>query len=128
MVVTAPDHSEYPFDVRQVCANLWAGFIDGAGKPFCVYASPDGRMPMLSSFAALEIGGFFRYLSTWFLSVMDRGRKQGLSGFFQRAQWQCWRFMASIHEAMFTAKAYGTPEVFGALVTPISQRLSSTVA
>jgi len=117
-----------PFEVLKVYANHWAGCIEDASRPFCVCAMLASEMPALPPEVAVEVKAFFRFLSTWLTSVMDRGRKEGSLRLSSEPNVEADAFMATVHGAMLSARAYGTPEVFGAILAPTLQRLSSTVA
>lgn len=117
-----------PFEVLEIYANHWADCIEDASRPFCVCAMLASEMPALPPEVAVEVKAFFRFLSKWLTSVMDRGHKEGSLRLSSEPNIEADAFMASVHGAMLSARAYGTPEVFGAILTPTLQRLSSTVA
>lgn len=113
-----------PLEVLKVYAAHWADCIEDASRPFCVCAMLASEMPGLPPEVALEVKAFFRFLSTWLTSVMDRGDKEGSLSLSSAPDIEAEAFMASVHGAMLSARAYGTPEVFGAILAPTLQRLS----
>ncbi len=117
-----------PFEVLKIYAHHWADCIEDASRPFCVCAMLASEMPALPPEVAVEVRAFFRFLSKWLTSVMDRGNREGSLRLSSEPNVEADAFMASVHGAMLSARAYGTPEVFGAILAPALRRLSPTVA
>ncbi|PRA48170.1 TetR family transcriptional regulator [Ochrobactrum sp. MYb68] len=115
-------------EVLKVYADNWAHCIEDASRPFCVCAMLASELPSLPPEVAIEVKAFFRFLSSWLTSLMERGSKEGTLRLSSAPGIEAEAFMASVHGAMLSARAYGTPDVFGAILTPTLQRLSPTVA
>lgn len=114
-----------PDPVAQLRAytGYWQACIADASAPFCVCALLAGQIPVLPDDVALEVRAHFRMLSAWLTSILERGSKQGalrLSG-TPRAEAEV--FMAGIHGAMLSARAYGDPKIFGVITRPLLERL-----
>jgi TetR/AcrR family transcriptional repressor of nem operon len=86
------------------------------------------ELPALPPEVAGEVKAFFRFASTWLTSVMERGSKEGALNLSSEPRVEAEAFMASVHGAMLSARAYGTPEVFATILAPTLKRLSATVA
>lgn len=71
----------------------------------------------------LEVRAHFRSLSAWITSVLERGAKQGVLVLSSDARAEAEMFMAAVHGAMLSARAYGDPEVFGVITEPLFDRL-----
>ncbi|WP_210051705.1 TetR/AcrR family transcriptional regulator [Neorhizobium petrolearium] len=117
-----------PFEILKVYADHWASCIEDASRPFCVCAMLASEMPALPPEVAVEVKAFFRFLATWLTSVMERGCKEGSLRLSSEPKVEAEAFMASVHGAMLSARAYGMPDVFGVILTPTLQRLSPTGA
>ena len=117
-----------PYQVLKVYADHWAGCIEDASRPFCVCAMLASELPALPTDVRTEVTAFFRFLSRWLTSVMERGRMEGSLRLTSEPGVEADAFMASVHGAMLSARAYGTPQVFGAILAPTLQRLSPAVA
>ncbi|MBX5197596.1 TetR/AcrR family transcriptional regulator [Rhizobium sp. NZLR10] len=117
-----------PLALLKTYAGHWAKCIDDASRPFCVCALLASELPALPPEVAEEVKGFFRFLSAWLTSVMERGAKTGALSLSSEPRVEAEVFMASVHGAMLSARAYGTPEVFPTILAPTLQRLSPTVA
>ncbi|NKK63042.1 TetR family transcriptional regulator [Rhizobium leguminosarum bv. viciae] len=117
-----------PLALLQSYAGHWAQCIEDASRPFCVCALLASELPALPPEVAAEVKAFFRFLSAWLNSVMERGARDGSLTLASEPRVEAEAFMASVHGAMLSARAYGTPEVFATILAPTLQRLSPTVA
>ncbi|MBP2446960.1 TetR/AcrR family transcriptional regulator [Rhizobium leguminosarum] len=117
-----------PLALLKTYAGHWAECIDDASRPFCVCALLASELPALPPEVADEVRGFFRFLSAWLTSIMERGARTGALSLSSEPRVEAEVFMASVHGAMLSARAYGTPEVFATILAPTLQRLSPTAA
>ena len=70
-----------------------------------------------------ESRAHFRTLSGWLTSVLDRGVKQGTIVLSGSARAEAEAFMATMHGAMLSARAYGEPTILEAIAKPLIDRL-----
>jgi TetR/AcrR family transcriptional repressor of nem operon len=117
-----------PLQLLKTYAGHWAKCIEDASRPFCVCALLASELPALPPEVAGEVKAFFRFASTWLTSVMERGSKQGAVNLSSEPRVEAEAFMATVHGAMLSARAYGTPEVFATILAPTLERLSPTAA
>ncbi|QEN85864.1 TetR/AcrR family transcriptional regulator [Labrys sp. KNU-23] len=117
-----------PVELLNAYAGFWAKCIEDASISFCVCALLASELPALPPEVAVEVRAFFRFLSAWLTSVMERGSSEGVLNLSSEPRVEAEAFMASVHGAMLSARAYGTPEVFAAILAPTLARLSSTTA
>lgn len=117
-----------PLELLKTYAGHWANCIEDASRPFCVCAMLASELPALPPEVAGEVNGFFRFLSTWLTSVMERGSKEGRLNLSSEPRVEAEAFMAFVHGAMLSARAYGTPEVFTTILAPALERLSPSAA
>ncbi|MDG3441223.1 TetR/AcrR family transcriptional regulator [Nitrospirillum amazonense] len=118
-------HVPDPLGQLRGYAGYWEGCITDASATFCICALLASELPILPEEVALEVRAHFRFLSAWLTSVFERGAQQGqlrLSG-TPRAEAEA--FMAAVHGAMLSARAYGDPKMFGVVTTPLLDRLSA---
>jgi TetR/AcrR family transcriptional repressor of nem operon len=111
-----------PYDILKVYADHWANCIEDASRPFCVCAMLASEMPALPPDVAVEVHAFFRFLSKWLTSIMERGQREGSLTLSNDPKVEADAFMASV----LSARAYGTPDIFGTILSPTLQRLSPT--
>jgi TetR/AcrR family transcriptional repressor of nem operon len=117
-----------PLQLLKTYAGHWAKCIEDASRPFCVCALLASELPALPPEVAGEVKAFFRFASTWLTSVMERGSKEGTVNLSSEPRVEAEAFMATVHGAMLSARAYGTPEVFATILAPTLERLSPTAA
>jgi TetR/AcrR family transcriptional repressor of nem operon len=116
-------------DVSDPCERLraytgyWEACITDATAPFCVCALLASQIPVLPEEVAQEVRAHFRALSAWLTSVLERGAKQGCFQLAGTAKSEAEIFMATVHGAMLSARAYGDAKMFGAVVDPVLKRL-----
>jgi TetR/AcrR family transcriptional regulator, transcriptional repressor for nem operon len=103
--------------------GYWEACITDASAPFCVCALLASEIPVLPDEVTLEVRAHFRALSAWLASVLERGAKQGRFKLAGTAKAEAEIFMATVHGAMLSARAYGDPKMFGAVVHPVLERL-----
>ena len=104
-------------------AGYWETCIADATSPFCVCALLASEMPILPEEIALEVRAHFRALSAWLASVFERGARQGSLSLSAPARAEAEIFMATIHGAMLSARAYGDARMFGEIANPVLARL-----
>lgn len=105
--------------------DYWKTCIGDASAPFCVCALLASELPVLPEEVALEVRSYFRYLSGWITSVLERGVEEGVITLTHPPRVEAEAFMATVHGAMLSARAYGDTTVFGLIMDPQLARLSS---
>ena len=83
------------------------------------------ELPILPEQVALEVRAHFRSLASWLTSVMERGNRKGQLHLSSAAKIEAEGFMATVHGAMLSARAYGDPKMFGVITGPLLDRLSA---
>jgi len=101
-----------PMECIRAYVGFWEGCIDDPSSSFCVCALLAAEIPSLPTQLVLELTGHFKDLAGWLRSVLERGVRQGdiaLDGdVFSESE----TFMATVHGAMLSARAYGDPGIF----------------
>jgi len=113
-----------PLDQLRSYVHNWKACIDDATAPFCVCALLAIELPVLPEEVALQVRAYFRLLSGWLTSVMERGAQQGSITATDTPRVDAEAFMATVHGAMLSARAYGDAAVFGAIMEPQLARLA----
>jgi TetR/AcrR family transcriptional regulator, transcriptional repressor for nem operon len=115
-----------PLDQLRAYTRYWETCITDATAPFCVCALLANELPVLPQEVALEVRAYFRSLSAWLTSVLERGVQQGRLQLVKAPRVEAEVFMATVHGAMLSARAYGDPKMFGLITAPLLERLSGT--
>ena len=105
-------------------ARYWEACIADASAPFCVCALLAGQLPVLPEEVGLEVRAHFRSLSAWLTSVLERGARHGQLQLMSSPRAEAEAFMAAVHGAMLSARAYGDPKIFGVVTGPLLERLA----
>jgi len=116
-----PDSLE---QLRAYC-GYWQKCIADLSAPFCVCALLAGELPVLPEPVALEVRSYFRFLSGSMAATLARGVAQGTIRLAASPQVEAEVFMATVHGAMLSARAYGDTAVFGTIMFSQLARLSS---
>jgi TetR/AcrR family transcriptional repressor of nem operon len=115
-------------DILRAYATHWAKCIEDASRPYCVCALLASELPSLPPEVATEVTAFFRFISSWLTSVMDRGSRQGALILASASEVEAEAFLATVYGAMLSARAYGKPDVFATILQPALSRLTPTVS
>lgn len=112
-----------PPELLRTYAGFWAQCIEDASRPFCVCALLASELPVLPPEVAAEVRAYFRFLSGWLTGVIERGAEQGTLTIAAAPRVEAEAFMATVHGAMLSARAYGDVLTFGMILTPTLQKL-----
>lgn len=118
-------HVSDPAEQLRAYLGFWEKCITDASLSFCVCALLASELPMLPEGVAHEVKAHFRFLSAWLTSVLERGAQQGRFHLASAPRVEAEAFMATVHGAMVSARAYGDPTMFGVITAPLLDRLST---
>lgn len=110
-------------DQLRAYMGYWQSCIADATKGYCVCALLATQIPVLPQDVVVEVRTHFLALSTWLTSVLQRGSEQGNFILTGEARAEAEAFMATVHGAMLSARAYGDPAMFGVITLPLIDRL-----
>lgn len=112
-----------PPELLRTYAGIWARCIKDASMPFCVCALLASEQPALPPEVAVEVRAYFQFLSGWLTGVIERGAEKGTLAISASPRVEAEAFMATVHGAMLSARAYGDASTFGMILTPTLQKL-----
>ena len=115
--------SKGPMDLLRAYVAIWEKCITDGSHPMCVCALLAGEIPALPSEVAAEVRAYFRFLSSWLTSVIGKAAAEGEAKFKGSAKQEAEGFMATIHGAMMSARAFGDTKAFGRVAQPLITRL-----
>lgn len=113
-----------PLELLKAHAAYWTRCIGDGSAPLCTCALLASELPALPPDVAREVRAYFRFLSDWLTRVMERGAETGRLTLSSGARIEAEAFMALIHGAMLSARAHGSPGIFGIILAPTLERLS----
>jgi TetR/AcrR family transcriptional repressor of nem operon len=113
-----------PLEQLRSYAGYWEACIADASAPFCVCALLASQLPVLPEEVGLEVRAHFRFLSAWLTSVLERGARHGQLQLMSSPRAEAEAFMATVHGAMLSARAYGDPKIFGVVTGQLLERFA----
>lgn len=113
-----------PLELLRSYTGYWEACIADASAPFCVCALLASQIPALPEEVGLEVRAHFRSLSAWLTSVLERGARHGQLQLMSTPRAEAEAFMATVHGAMLSARAYGDPKMFAAVTDSLFERLA----
>ncbi|MET0475814.1 MAG: TetR/AcrR family transcriptional regulator [Mycobacterium sp.] len=114
-----------PMDRLTAYIGFWEGCIDDPTTAFCVCALLASEMPLLPPVIAEQLTSHFMALSAWLTSVLAQGADDGSIVLTGTARSEAQTFMATVHGAMLSARAYGDTKVFSAITRTLMERLTA---
>lgn len=112
-----------PAELLRTYAGFWAQCIEDASRPICVCALLACELPALPPQVAVEVRAYFRFLSGWLTDVIERGAAQKTLTISATPRAEAEAFMATVHGAMLSARAYGDVLTFGVIMAPTLRKL-----
>lgn len=118
----------YPDPVDQLRAYIgyWLECIGDATRSYCVCALLATQIPVLPDEIVVEVRAHFQTLSAWLTSIFEQGAQQGCLAVSGDPRAEAETFMATVHGAMLSARAYGDPDMFGTITRPMIERLTAS--
>ena len=113
-----------PLEQLRAYVEHWKRCISDSSVSFCVCALLANELPVLPEEVVREVRAYFRFLSAWLTAVLERGASQGRFVLSSTPATEAEVFMATVHGAMLSARAYGDGEMFGRIMDPQLQRLT----
>jgi TetR/AcrR family transcriptional repressor of nem operon len=116
-------HVQDPLEQLRTYTGYWESCIGDPETSYCLCALLATQIPVLPDEIVFELRAYFRALSAWLTSVLERGARQGSITLTDSAHSEAEALMATVHGAMSSARAYGDPQVFAAITRPAIDRL-----
>ena len=113
-----------PVERLRAYTGYWEACIKDNNAPFCVCAMLAAELPALPADVAAEVRGHFRDLSGWLADVMRKGATEKRLTLSRDAAEEAVSFMATVHGAMLSARAFAQDGVFATIVEPLFDRLA----
>lgn len=112
-----------PVDQLRAYTGYWEKCFVDSSDTFCVCALLAGQLPSIPEEVSAPVRAHFRMLSAWVASVLEKGAAQGHFRLQEPAAVEAEMFIATVHGAMTSARAYGDGKAFAAVVRPALARL-----
>jgi TetR/AcrR family transcriptional repressor of nem operon len=102
----------------------WEGCIRDKSEPFCIAALLAAELPSLPEEVRVEVQKHFLALSGWIRETLEEGAGKGVLKLQGSSEAEAQAFMANVHGAMLSARAFGSCDVYQAVTATALQRLS----
>jgi TetR/AcrR family transcriptional repressor of nem operon len=104
-------------------AGYWERCIADNSAPFCVAGMLAAELPSLPADLAAAVRAHFADLTGWLTGLLKLGVRQGSVTIAASPEEEADAFMSAIYGAMLSARAFGDPERFGAVVETLLSRV-----
>lgn len=111
-------HFLTPSEQLDAYVAYWQKCVVDGTQPFCVCAMLASEMPLVPDEVALEVRVHFENLATWLAVVLKEGAQQGAFWLDASPENEAQMFMASVHGALLSARAFGDAQLFLAIMEP----------
>lgn len=105
--------------------GFWESCIGDPTTAFCVCALLANEIPLLPQELARQVKGHFQALSAWLAAVLEQGANQGNIILNGTSHSEAEMFMATVHGAMLSARAYGDTTIFTTITQTLMERLAA---
>ena len=112
-----------PFKRLFAYVGYWESCIRNNTTPFCICALLAAEIPSLPDEVNSEIRAHFEQLADWLASTLEEGVESGALHLEKSSSVEAEAFMALVHGAMLSARAYGGVDVFTSVVKFALDRL-----
>lgn len=106
-----------PVDRVRAFIDHWAQCINEGSRPFCVCALLASEILLLPPDVAVEVRAYFKLLSGWFARTFEHGVRLGFIHIARAPDVEAELFMATVHGAMLSARAYGDASKFSIITS-----------
>jgi len=112
-----------PLERLRAYTAWWATCIGDGSMPICICAMLSAEMPQLPPEVATEVRQHFEQLAGWIEGVLAAGQAGRSLQLRDTPSAEAQAFMATVHGAMLSARACGSPALFGTIVGAATARL-----
>jgi TetR/AcrR family transcriptional repressor of nem operon len=105
--------------------RFWQDCLRERTLPFCICAMLATEMPTIPEEVGVEVRGHFDDLSQWLAATLADGARAGQFTLYAPPAAEAFGFMAAIHGAMVSARAYDDAAVFTSISQGLLERLAT---
>lgn len=115
-----------PLNQLHAYTDHWAKCIEDGSRPYCVCALLASELPVLPPEIAVEVRQYFQLLSAWLTRALHRASTLGFIHISRPPEVEAELFMATVHGAMLSARAYGDPNKFSVITSAAFDAMKPT--
>jgi TetR/AcrR family transcriptional repressor of nem operon len=104
-----------PLQRIRLYVQYWSECVKNNNRPICIAALLSAELPSLPKEIQDEVRLHFKFLISWIKKALKEGVRDGGLQIENTAEVEAQSFVASVHGAMISARALGSPETFTAI-------------
>lgn len=120
-------HMNDPIAEMKAYTDYWATCIHDGTSPFCICVMLAAEMTILPEEIAREVRGHFEDLTQWLSGLLEKGQNNGSFRLTDTPDNEARAFMATVHGAMLSARAFGEATVFDQIIHPLMHKFTATM-
>lgn len=118
------DHSVAdPLQRIKLYVQYWAECVKSNTRPICIAALLSAELPALPEEIRAEVQLHFKFLDRWIKGTLKEGVKRGSIHLQYGLDTEAQSFVAVVHGAMISARAFGSPDLFSSITKNALDRL-----
>jgi TetR/AcrR family transcriptional regulator, transcriptional repressor for nem operon len=115
-----------PMQRLKLYVHHWEECVQSNNRPICIAALLSAELPTLPKEIQTEVQLHFKYLVRWVRSTLKEGISRGNIHLQQGVEVEAQSFVALVHGAMISARAFGSPDIFSSITKGALDRLRSS--
>jgi TetR/AcrR family transcriptional repressor of nem operon len=112
-----------PLQRLKLYVQHWAECVKSNNRPVCIAALLSAELPALPEEIQVEVQLHFKYLVSWVKATLKEGARSGNLRLQHTAEVEAQSFVAVVHGAMISARAFGSSDIFNSITKGALERL-----
>jgi TetR/AcrR family transcriptional repressor of nem operon len=115
-----------PHERLKLYVQYWAECVKSNRRPICIAALLSAELPALPEEIRAEVQLHFKFLARWIKATLKEGVSRGSIHLQHGLDVEAQSFVAVVHGAMISARAFGSREIFHSITKNALDRLQSS--
>jgi TetR/AcrR family transcriptional regulator, transcriptional repressor for nem operon len=115
-----------PMQRLKLYVHHWEECVQSNNRPICIAALLSAELPALPEEIQTEVQLHFKYLVRWVRATLKEGVSCGNIHLQHGVEVEAQSFVALVHGAMISARAFGSPDIFSSITKGALDRLRSS--
>ena len=115
-----------PLQRIQLYVQHWAECVRSNDRPICISALLSAELPALPEEIQTEVQLHFKQLVSWVKATLKEGAARGSIRLEHSAEVEAQSFVALVHGAMISARAFASPEIFQSITKSALERFRTS--
>lgn len=115
-----------PMQRLKLYLHHWEECVQSNNRPICIAALLSAELTALPEEIQAEVQLHFKYLVRWVRATLKEGVGRGSIHLQHGVEVEAQSFVALVHGAMISARAFGSPDIFSSITKGALDRLRSS--